>query len=146
MRKIRLRPFPIRIAGDVFYGLEDHAGRWVYKGSDRDFYRRDRFYSGETVPQDDIAWAMERVSLTFEQALKDHAPDDCEILSPDVKITLIQIELLSNDRSNSYYYTDKITPFLTAPLDVMFYSFETLDGSIEAFRYSDIKHISFKEI
>lgn len=59
----------------------------------------------------------------------------------------LTIELFSSAQVYVYRVNRAQLPtFLIAPKEIKFYGFETLEGSEERFLYSDIKHISFKEV
>lgn len=66
----------------------------------------------------------------------------------DNRVMQITIETYSNTESAYCFQVKRSTmpTFLIAPKEIKFYSFDTLDGATESFLYSDIRHISFKEI
>jgi hypothetical protein len=149
VKKVRFTPLEMFVGDKVRYGLKDHTGNWFYKHRQHDLYSMGFPYLGsQPDDEENVAWHMERTSETFEDALKDHAPCDYEILPSDTRITLITIETLSDNKNQHRFYVerDTMTTFLINAKDVKFYSFDTLEGATEAFLYDDIRHISFKEV
>jgi hypothetical protein len=142
MKKIRLKIIPI-LVGDhgIRYRLENHMGDSVYHGVPMSY----RFPNTEA---DEAEFWLIRTSETPEQALKEFAPPDYAILPPETRLTHIAIETLSDDKRLYAFYVERDTmpTFLITPKDVKFYSFDTLEGTTEMFLYSDIRHISFKEV
>jgi hypothetical protein len=67
---------------------------------------------------------------------------------PDNRIMQITIETYSAPAKAHCFKVKRsgMPTFLIMPKEVKFYSFDTLDGAQETFLYSDIRHISFREI
>lgn len=65
-----------------------------------------------------------------------------------IRVMQITIETFSDPAKAHCFHVkrDTMPTFLIAPKEVKFYSFDTLEGTQETFLYSDIRHISFREI
>lgn len=63
------------------------------------------------------------------------------------RVLEITIETFSSSKTYVMRaYRDSLPTFLINTLTVRYYAFTTIEGVEERFLYSDIKHISFKEI
>lgn len=141
-KKIRLKVVAQTEGNETRYALKSHTGEIVYRSLDM------RIYGYLPSGEDNLKFWHDTTSETPEQALKEHAPPEYDILPPETRVTYITIETFSSDKHTYTFYVERDTmpTFLIAPKDVKFYSFETLEGVEEKFAYSDIRHISFKEV
>lgn len=131
--RIRLTVVPMVVDGVAVYGLKDHTGCPFQPNSpytSSDVYKYWGLYTAETP----------------EKAFKKLVSDEYDVMEPDEPITHIVIE--RGDKRPEHFYTEpRDMEMFKLGKDISdFFVFKTLDGERHFIRYSEIKHISFKEI
>lgn len=131
--RIRLTVVPMIVDGVTVYGLKDHTGCPFQPNSpytSSDVYKYWSLYTAETP----------------EKAFEKLVSDNYDILGDDDPITHIVIERVGKNPEHFYTTSTDMEMFKVGKDITDFFVFKTLDGEGHFIRYSEIKHIAFKEI